>query len=245
MGWRQAFGLQSCLLATSAISRAEAVVHHRLTAAGAARRAAAPVLRQPRARLVAGTGPGSQSGVDNAVVAHGRSDEDFMAVALEQARRALATNEVPVGAVLVDMSTGELLASAGNLVESSYDATAHAEILCMRQAALTLKNWRLTDCALYVTLEPCPMCTAAMRSFRLGRLVYGASSERLGAISGSMASDKVHPFHAAMRVESGVLADECATVLKEFFQRRRKESQAAQEADACDVTGGPSRTEDS
>jgi tRNA(adenine34) deaminase len=153
-----------------------------------------------------------------------------MRLALEQARNSFGQGEVPVGAVVVQISTGMVLASSGNRVEASHDATAHAEILCMRQAALVRQSWRLNDCAVYCTLEPCPMCTAAMRSFRVGRLVYGASSERLGAITGSMRSVNAHPYHAHMHVQGGVLASECGAVLQAFFQRRRQESEGAEEA---------------
>jgi tRNA(adenine34) deaminase len=151
------------------------------------------------------------------------SDADFMRAALGHARASSDADEVPVGAVVVDMLTGEILAATGNCVESSNDATAHAEILCLRQAAQARQNWRLTNCALFCTLEPCPMCASALRAFRVSRLVYGASSERLGAITGSMRSEKVHPYHAQMEITSGVLADECAAILQEFFQRRRQE----------------------
>lgn len=151
------------------------------------------------------------------------TDEEFMRLALAHARASCDAGEVPVGALLVEMSTGEVLASAGNCVEALHDATAHAEILCMRRAAAARQNWRLPGCALYCTLEPCPMCAAAMRSFRVSRLVYGAPSDRLGAIAGSMRSESPHPYHAYVDVRAGVLADECAAVLQDFFQRRRQE----------------------
>ena len=172
MRQRAAARLGRYLLATTMLARAA-------PSARLSRVAWSPRLFAPRALA---------SGADAAGVG-AVTDEDFMRTALAHARFAYDADEVPVGAVLVDMATSTVLAAAGNCVEASHDATAHAEILCMRRAAAARQSWRLMDCTLYCTLEPCPMCTAALRAFRIGRLVYGAPSERLGAISGSMRSD--------------------------------------------------------
>lgn len=192
----------------------------------------APSQRLPAARMRALHPAAAAAG-------HSISHEDFMRIALRHARESHSAGEVPVGAVVVDMATGEVIASAGNSVEASHDATAHAEILCMRFAAAKRQNWRLTGCALYCTLEPCPMCAAALRSFRVSSLVYGAPSERLGAIAGSMASEKAHPYHAYVDVRGGVLADECAAVLQDFFQRRRQEPSGGDAGEALLAPGGP------
>lgn len=103
-----------------------------------------------------------------------------MKLALRHAQHAFREDEVPVGAVIVD-ENGNVLAASRNRVEAHHDATAHAEIVCMRQAADMQKDWRLLKCTLYSTLEPCPMCLSAMQSFRIDRLVYGAKDTRLGA----------------------------------------------------------------
>lgn len=145
-----------------------------------------------------------------------------MRLALDEAHEAFSAGEVPVGAVLVDTAQRTVIASARNAVESSQDATAHAEIQCMRRGAQERGNWRLSGLSLYTTLEPCPMCAAAIRAFRVDRIVYGASSERLGAIDGSMRSQHAHPFHEALEARGGVLADECAALLLSFFRKRRE-----------------------
>ena len=108
-------------------------------------------------------------------------DDAAMAIALDEARAAAARGEVPVGAVVVDDTTGTVIARAGNAVEASHDATAHAELRAMRAAALSVKNWRLQDATLYCTLEPCVVCLGAAYAFRIPSVVYGARDHRLGA----------------------------------------------------------------
>ncbi len=154
-----------------------------------------------------------------------KTDEVFMKLALRHAQHAFREDEVPVGAVIVD-DNGNVLAASRNRVEAHHDATAHAEIVCMRQAADMQKDWRLLNCTLYSTLEPCPMCLSAMQSFRIDRLVYGAKDTRLGAC-GSYVNllDSKHPFNT-MQVTGGLMAEESASLLKRFFRNRRAEGKA-------------------
>ena len=149
-------------------------------------------------------------------------DEAAMAIALDEARAAASRGEVPVGAVVVDDTTGTVIARAGNAVEASHDATAHAEMLAMRAAAQSLQNWRLQDATLYCTLEPCVVCLGAAYAFRVPRVVFGAPDHRLGA-AGSWLDlpAETHPFHA-LAIRGGVRADESARLLKDFFRDRRK-----------------------
>ena len=149
-------------------------------------------------------------------------DEAAMALALDEARAAAARGEVPVGAVVVDDATGAIIARAGNAVEASHDATAHAEMLAMRTAARAVQNWRLQDATLYCTLEPCVVCLGAAYAFRIPSVVYGAPDHRMGA-AGSWLDlpAETHPFHA-LEVRGGVCADESARLLKDFFRDRRK-----------------------
>lgn len=149
------------------------------------------------------------------------SDVRFMRSALSEAEEAFAKGEVPVGAVLV--FEGKIIARAHNLVESRGDATAHAEMLCLKMGAEVLGNWRLVGATLYCTLEPCPMCAGAMIHSRLERLIWGAPDLRCGA-HGSWVNilDASHPIHQPL-VASGVLAEECAVLMRTFFKKRRME----------------------
>ena len=146
-------------------------------------------------------------------------DVFFMREALKEAEAAFAKGEVPVGAVLV--CKGEIIERAHNLVESSFDPTAHAELLCVRKAATCLNQWRLLDATLYCTLEPCPMCAGAMIHSRIERLVWGAPDLRCGA-DGSWVDlfEKKHPIHQ-VSVTRGILAEESAALMREFFRLRR------------------------
>ena len=142
-----------------------------------------------------------------------------MAAALEQARAALAAGEVPVGAVVV--RNGEIVGRGCNSPISRHDPTAHAEILALRDAANRLGNYRLPGCELYVTLEPCAMCVGAILHARISRLAYGAADPKTGAC-GSAVNLFVEPrlnHHTALT--SGVMADECAALLRDFFAGRR------------------------
>lgn len=142
-----------------------------------------------------------------------------MQAALIEARAAAEAGEVPVGAVAV--IGGEIVARGQNRVLRDVDPTAHAEIVAMRAAARAIGNYRLVDCELYVTLEPCAMCAGAMIHARLGRLVYGAADPKAGA-AGSVLEVLNHPrLNHQMVVTPGVLASECAEVLRGFFRERR------------------------
>jgi tRNA(adenine34) deaminase len=146
-------------------------------------------------------------------------DRIFMQAALEQARMAQDAGEVPVGAVVV--KDGEIIGRGFNAPISRHDPAAHAEILALRDAADKLGNYRLPDCALYVTLEPCAMCVGAMLHARIARLVYGAADPKTGAC-GSVIDLFAEPklnHHAS--VSSGVMAEACAVLLREFFAARR------------------------
>lgn len=143
----------------------------------------------------------------------------FMEMALDEARAAGARGEVPVGCVLV--RNGEVVARAGNRTIVDRDPTAHAELLAIRQAAGALGSERLTDCDLYVTLEPCAMCAGAMIHARIDRLVYAADDPKAGA-AGSVLTVLNHPkLNHQMQVEQGILADESAELLRSFFRERR------------------------
>lgn len=143
-----------------------------------------------------------------------------MRAALEEASLAFAKDEVPIGAVLVH--NGEILARAHNQVESLQDATAHAEILCLKEGFKKLNNWRLLESTLYTTLEPCSMCAGALILSRVKHLVWGAPDIRQGA--GGSWIDLLavqHPIHN-LSVRKGVLAEESSKLMKEFFQNKRK-----------------------
>lgn len=146
-------------------------------------------------------------------------DIKWMQAALREAQRAAAEGEVPVGAVVV--REGRLVARAHNRPIHLSDPTAHAEILALRRAARKLANYRLTGCDLYVTIEPCAMCASAMTHTRIRRLVYGANDPKAGA-AGSALDVLNHP-EANHRVEivSGILKEDCASLIREFFRRRR------------------------
>ena len=142
-----------------------------------------------------------------------------MGLALDEARAATAHGDVPVGAVV--LLDGEVIAARHNERELTGDPTAHAEILAMRDAATHIGHWRLLDCTLVVTLEPCTMCAGAMVNARLGRLVYGATDPKAGASGSVFDITNTTELNHRVPVESGLRADECGRVLKEFFAARR------------------------
>jgi len=146
-------------------------------------------------------------------------DEGWMAMALAEARAAAGAGEVPVGAVVV--RGGALVAAAANRTVRDADATAHAETLALRAASRAVGRWRLDDCTLYVTLEPCAMCAGALVLARIGRVVFGAWDEKAG-MAGSVGDILRHPrLNHRPEVRGGVLAGECAAMLQEFFRSRR------------------------
>jgi len=147
------------------------------------------------------------------------SDIDFMRAALAEARAATEAGEVPIGAVAV--VNGEIVARGQNRVLRDLDPTAHAEIVALRKAARTIANYRLTNCELFVTLEPCAMCAGAIIHARLKRLVYGAHDPKAGA-AGSVLEVLNHPrLNHQMEVTAGMLKEECGELLREFFRQRR------------------------
>jgi tRNA(adenine34) deaminase len=143
-----------------------------------------------------------------------------MEMALEQAARAQARGEVPVGAVLVD-AAGDVLAAAGNEVEARHDPTAHAELLVLRAGAALRRSPRLEDCDLYVTLEPCAMCAAAISFARIRRLYYGACDPKGGAVEHGPRFFTLSTCHHRPDVYGGIEEQRAAALLKDFFQGRR------------------------
>ena len=156
-----------------------------------------------------------------------RTDEDGMRAALREARAAAAHDEVPVGCVIVH--DGTIIGRGRNQVEALHDATAHAEIVAIGAASNALQSWRLHECTLYVTLEPCAMCAGAIVLARLGRLVYGALDPKAGACGSVL--DVIHEPRLNHRVEiaGGVLAGECGELLREFFAAKRRRIESAAE----------------
>ncbi len=154
-----------------------------------------------------------------------QSDHYFMGEALRQARRAYEATEVPVGAVVV--RAGRIIARAFNQVELLRDATAHAEMLALTQAEEAIGDWRLTDCTIYVTKEPCPMCAGAMVHTRLARVVFGVSDPKAGAAGGALNLLRFPSLNHHCEVTGGVGEAECRSLLQSFFvaQRGRQKSE--------------------
>jgi tRNA(adenine34) deaminase len=150
------------------------------------------------------------------------SDQFFMGEALRLARKACQAGEVPVGAVVV--RNGEVIARSWNQVETLKDATAHAEMLAITQAESVVEDWRLNDCDLYVTKEPCPMCAGAIVHARLRRVIFGCPDVKGGAAGGLLNLLQMPQLNHRCEITSGVGSDECAGILKDFFQQRRKAS---------------------
>jgi tRNA(Arg) A34 adenosine deaminase TadA len=148
------------------------------------------------------------------------SHEELMAAALEQARLALAAGEVPVGAVLA--VGGQILARAFNQPISASDPTAHAEILVLREAARAVGNYRLTEAAVYVTVEPCLMCVGAMVHARVGEVVYGAVEPKSGALVSTLRALESQGLNHRFAVTAGILEDECRSIIQDFFRQRRR-----------------------
>jgi tRNA(Arg) A34 adenosine deaminase TadA len=147
--------------------------------------------------------------------------EPLMRIALEEAQAAADRGETPVGALVVDPATGEVIARAGNSPIGAHDPTAHAEILAMRAAAERLGNYRLTGLTLVVTLEPCAMCAGAISHARIGRLVFGAEDPKGGAVVHGPRFFQQPTCHWRPEITGGVLAEESSTMLRSFFKARR------------------------
>lgn len=148
------------------------------------------------------------------------NDESMMRLALEQARLAAGAGEVPVGAVII--KDGEVIGLGHNRNLLDNDPTAHAEIVALRQAAARVGNHRLPGCEIFVTIEPCAMCAGALVHARLARLIFGADDSKAGAVSSVMQVLNHPRLNHQMEVTSGVLAEDCSRMLKEFFQSRRE-----------------------
>jgi tRNA(adenine34) deaminase len=155
-----------------------------------------------------------------------QSDHYFMGEALRQAVKAFEAEEVPVGAVVV--RNGRIIARAFNQVELLKDATAHAEMLAITQAEQAVGDWRLTDCTLYVTKEPCPMCAGAIVHVRFQRVVFGASDAKAGAAGGAMNLLQFPTLNHKSAITSGVREEECRQLLRTFFQQQRNKQSFAE-----------------
>jgi tRNA(adenine34) deaminase len=148
-------------------------------------------------------------------------DEYFMHEALRQAQKARVADEVPVGAVIA--RDGKIIARAHNQVELLKDATAHAEMLALTQAEAAVGDWRLTDCDLYVTKEPCAMCAGALVHTRIRRVIFGCPDASAGAAGSLINLLQMQSFNHRCEIISGVLQTECAAILQDFFRKRRNE----------------------
>jgi tRNA(adenine34) deaminase len=148
------------------------------------------------------------------------TDADFMREALRLAKKAYEADEVPVGAVVV--REGRIIARAYNQVELLKDATAHAEMIALTQAEEAVGDWRLVDCDLYVTKEPCPMCAGALVHVRIRRVIFGCADERGGAAGSLINLLQMPTLNHRADITTGVLSDECAAILQSFFQKKRK-----------------------
>jgi tRNA(adenine34) deaminase len=162
------------------------------------------------------------------------SDDYFMGEALCQAAKAFERDEVPVGAVIV--RAGKIIARAFNQVESLKDATAHAEMLALTQAESAVGDWRLTDCTLYVTKEPCPMCAGAIVHTRLERVVFGAADPKGGAAGGAMNLLQFPTLNHRCEITPGVREPECRALLQSFFAGQRR-AQKLEKKNGGDVSG--------
>lgn len=145
-------------------------------------------------------------------------DKKYMDIAYAEAVEAYNSNEVPVGAVIV--RDGQIISTGRNNREETHDATGHAETLAIRKACEALDTWRLEDCELYVTLEPCPMCMGAIINSRIKRVVFGAKDAKAGAC-GSVINLNNYPFNHKPEIKSGVMAEECQQILSDFFANKR------------------------
>ncbi|MDO4290163.1 MAG: nucleoside deaminase [Eggerthellaceae bacterium] len=160
------------------------------------------------------------------------ADAAYMALAIEEARAAAAIGEVPIGAVVVyepidrgtrrPVAEPRVIARAHNLRETTRDPAGHAEFLAMKEAARALDAWRLSDCTVYVTLEPCIMCAGLMHQARIARCVYGAPDQKAGALGTLYAINSDERLNHQFAVTAGVMQDECAELLRRFFAERRK-----------------------
>ncbi|WOO41253.1 nucleoside deaminase [Rubellicoccus peritrichatus] len=148
-----------------------------------------------------------------------RNDDFYMKLAYNHAIDAWKIDEVPVGAIIEH--NGEVIGAAHNLVDSSRDATAHAEILAITQASSAIGDWRLNECRLYVTKEPCPMCSGAAIMARLGEVVYATPDPKMGCLGGATSVHEIPTLNHRVKVRSGILEAECTQLLQAYFQMKR------------------------
>lgn len=148
------------------------------------------------------------------------NEERYMRQAIKQAMKAQEKDEVPIGCVIV--KDDKIIARGYNLRQSKQQAYAHAEMIAIQKACKKLKSWRLEDCELYVTLEPCPMCAGAILQSRIKRVVYGAKDPKGGCVESCMRMYETKGFNHYPDVQSGILENECATLLKDFFKAKRE-----------------------
>lgn len=157
-----------------------------------------------------------------------KTDKDYMYIAIEEARKAQKLGEVPIGAVIV--KDDQVIARAHNLRETMQQSTAHAEHIAIERASEVIGSWRLEDCTLYVTLEPCVMCAGAIVMSRIPRVVYGATDPK-GGCTGSLMNLLEQPkFNHRAIIESGILESECSTLLRDFFKNIRQQKKALKQA---------------
>ncbi|MCC6422881.1 MAG: nucleoside deaminase [Phycisphaerales bacterium] len=147
--------------------------------------------------------------------------ENWMRQAIEEAQKAAALDEVPIGCIIVHQPTGRIVGRGYNRRQIDHDPTAHAEILALRQAGLTLDHWRLLDCVLAVTLEPCPMCAGAIVNARVPRLIYGCDDPKAGAVRTLYRMVEDARLNHRVEVTSGILGVQCAELLRNFFKHQR------------------------
>lgn len=157
-----------------------------------------------------------------------REDADYMRMALEEAQEAYDLGEVPIGAVLVDVD-GEVVARGHNMREVWHDATAHAEMIAIREACEKQGRWRLSGLTLYVTIEPCPMCAGAIVMSRVDRVVYGSTDARAGACESVFNIPGNPTLNHRPEMTAGVLQQECADIMKRFFKERRDQRKRAKQ----------------
>ena len=147
-------------------------------------------------------------------------EEKFMQEAIKEAQKAYKKLEVPVGAVIV--KDGEIIAKAHNLKETKFDTTKHAEILAIQRASKKLKSWRLIDCEMYITLEPCSMCAGAIINSRIKKIYIGTMDEKTGAAGSKLNLFSDYTFNHNVEIETNVMQEECEKLLKDFFKELRK-----------------------
>ena len=146
-------------------------------------------------------------------------DEIFMKEALKEAAKARKKDEVPIGAIIVH--NNKIIAKGHNIRETKHDALGHAEIIAIRKANKKLKSWRLVDCTIYITVEPCSMCAGAILQSRIGRIVYGTEDIKGGALGSSYNLFEQKNINHIPEIASGVLKEECSQIIKDFFKKKR------------------------